>query len=275
MERLTSKVDGFNVDVKQQVEMMVHTNAMESYITKGTSFVDCFRGTNLRRTEITLGIYAVQMLCGSTLIFSSAFFLEQAGLPASYSFDVTTSQFGLGAIATLASWWFIARMTRRSLYLSGLGLLGIILLIIGILAVIPKNNGASWAQGAMLIVFTGVYDFSVGPLCFSLITEIPSTRLKQKTVVMARALYNIIQIVANILNSYMINPTAWNWQGKAGFFWFGVTSLCFTWAFLRLVEPKGKTFEEMDILFEAKVRARDFKSADVNQILAERNSTIN
>lgn len=54
-----------------------------------------------------------------------------------------------------------------------------------------------------------------------IVGEVSSTRLRSKTVGLARNLYNIVGIVAGILNTYMMNPTAWNWKGYAGFFWVG------------------------------------------------------
>lgn len=62
----------------------------------------------------------------------------------------------------------------------------------------------------------------------------------------------------------MLNPTAWNWKAKAGFFWSGTASLCLIWAFFRLPEPKGRSYAELDLLFEQKVSARKFKGAVVD-----------
>lgn len=37
-----------------------------------------------------------------------------------------------------------------------------------------------------------------------------------------------------------------------------------TWAFFRLPEPKGRTYEELDILFANGVSARKFSKTDVD-----------
>lgn len=62
----------------------------------------------------------------------------------------------------------------------------------------------------------------------------------------------------------MINPTAWGWRGKTGFFWGGGALLTSIWAYWRLPETKGRTFEELDILFAKRVPARKFKSYQVD-----------
>lgn len=55
-----------------------------------------------------------------------------------------------------------------------------------------------------------------------------------------------------------------NWGAKTGFFYAGTCFLCFVWAFFRLPEPKGRTYAELDILFEKKVPARRFKHTVVD-----------
>jgi SP family general alpha glucoside:H+ symporter-like MFS transporter len=60
----------------------------------------------------------------------------------------------------------------------------------------------------------------------------------------------------------MLNPTAWGWGAKAGFFWAGTSVLGILWSWWRLPEPKGRTFGELDELFERKVPARNFRTTD-------------
>lgn len=98
---------------------------------------------------------------------------------------------------------------------------------------------------------------------YSLVAEIPSTRLRNKTVVLARNLYNITGVVANVLTPHMLNPDAWNWGAKAGFFWAGTGALCAVWTYFRVPEPKGRTYAEMDMLFDAQTSARKFKETSV------------
>lgn len=103
------------------------------------------------------------------------------------------------------------------------------LMIVGFLGVTPSGNtGAQWAIRAMLIVFTYVFDFSVGPVCYTLVAELSSTRLKAKTIVLGRRLYNTSNRVVNVLTSYQLNPTTWNWSGKTAFPWGGTCFLCAT-----------------------------------------------
>jgi len=55
---------------------------------------------------------------------------------------------------------------------------------------------------------------------------------------------------------------------KAGFFWASSSFLCFIWSYFRLPEPKGRTYGELDVLFEREVSARKFKSTIVDLFLS-------
>lgn len=152
---------------------------------------------------------------------------------------------------------------RRTLYVNGLALLTLLLLLIGFVS-LSKSANASWGVGSLLLVYTFIYDITIGPVCYSLVSELPSTRLKTKSIVIARNVYNVMGIINGVIMPYMLNPTAWNWKGKAGFFWAGACFLCLLWSYFRLPEPKGRTYGEMDILFERRVSARKFRGTDVN-----------
>lgn len=62
----------------------------------------------------------------------------------------------------------------------------------------------------------------------------------------------------------MLNKTAWNWNLKVGFFWGGISAIVIVWAYFRLPEPTGRSFLELDLLFEHRVPARAFAKTDVN-----------
>ena len=154
---------------------------------------------------------------------------------------------------------------RRTIYVWGLFAMTVILLIIGILGIPAHQSNISWGVGSLLLIYTFVYDFTVGPVCYSLVAEIPSSRLRQKTVVLARTLYNISGTAyTGVIGLYMLNPTAWNWGAKSGFFWAGNCGLCFIWAYYRLPEPKGRTYAELDVLFDKRISARNFATTEVN-----------
>jgi MFS transporter, SP family, general alpha glucoside:H+ symporter len=252
---------------ERMVSEMVRTNHYETAITKGTSYKDCFRGSNLRRTEICCCVWAIQTLCGSPIMGYATYFFEQAGLDTASAYALGVSQYGFGFIGTILAWVLLAHFGRRTIYLGGLVFMNTMLFVIGILASIPSTNSAiPWASSVVLLLFVFAYDMSVGPVCFALVSETSSTRLRGKTISLARNTYNLFYIIFGAATPYMLNPTALNWKGKVGFFWGGLCFLCTVWTYYRLPEPKGRTYEELDIMFEAKVDARAFKNYVVEDI---------
>lgn len=267
LQRLTSGSDpNFNLD--ETIAMIQHTNELEVSLSSGTSYWDCFKGTNLRRTEVVCIVWLVQTLCGQNLMGYFAYFMVQAGLPTVQSFNLSLAQYALGVIGTLGSWFLMTVAGRRTIHICGLFCLFILLIITGSLS-FSDNNASKWAIGVMLIIFTFCYDITVGPVTYSLVSELSSTRLKAKTIVLARALYNISNIVVNVLTNYQLNSMAWGWGARSAYFWAGTCLVSFVWAFFRLPEPKGRTYEELDLLFERGVSARKFAQTSVDPYESE------
>ena len=253
--------------ILHSVSMMVHTTALEEKITKGASYLDCFRGTDRRRTEIVCMVWAIQNLSGNSFSGYSTYFLEQAGLPTSTSYDFALGQYGINMAGVFGAWFLMSwGIGRRTLYLGGLCGLCTMLFILGFLGLVPKahKTEASLATGSIMLVWALFYQLSVGTVCYSLVAELSTRRLQIKTVVLGRNLYNIVGIVCSVLTPYMLNPGQWNWKNFTGFFWGGICFLCIIYTYFRVPEPQGRSFAELDLLFERGVSARKFASTQVD-----------
>lgn len=210
-----------------------------------------------------------QRICGSTFIGYSTTFYEQAGLPTVDAFDMSMALYAIAAIGTLLSWWVMTFVGRRRIILAGTATMCVILFIIGVLGIAPKSNKAvSWAVGSMILVFAFVYDSTVGPVCYSIVAEMSSTRLRAKTIDCPKLL-QCRRVCYKCPHQLSETPTAWDWGATAGFFWLGTCFLCFVWTFFRLPEPKNRSYSELDILFEQKIPARQFKHTKVDPYRAE------
>ncbi|KAM5347445.1 hypothetical protein ACJ41O_010450 [Fusarium nematophilum] len=79
------------LDIEDTITVMEHTNMIEKkYNYGGSSYLDCFKGANLRRTEIACAVWSCQALGGWALTGSAPYFLSQAGFDASRSFSLST-----------------------------------------------------------------------------------------------------------------------------------------------------------------------------------------
>lgn len=59
---------------------------------------------------------------------------------------------------------------------------------------------------------------------------------------------------------YLFNPDKLNLGGKLGFIFGGLAVLCLVYLWIYQPETAGRTYEELDEMFAAKVPARKFKS---------------
>ena len=113
-------------------------------------------------------------------------------------------------------------------------------------------------QAVLTLVWTFVFQLSVGQLGWAIPAEIGSTRLRQKTICLARDASNITGTVAGTLQQYFMNPQAWNLKGYTGFVWGGTCFCMFVWSYYRLPETWNRSYHELDVLFAMKVPARQF-----------------
>ncbi|PQE26744.1 MFS alpha-glucoside transporter protein [Rutstroemia sp. NJR-2017a BVV2] len=265
--RLTSLNKETDFDADETIAMMVHTTAIEEKITKGASYLDCFRGVDRRRTEIVCMVWAMQNLSGNSFSNYSTYFLEQAGLPTSTSYDFALGQYGINMAGVFGAWFLMSMgIGRRTLFLCGLCVLCTMLFIMGFLGLVPESHrkASSLATGSIMLIWALAYQLSVGTVCYSLVAELSTRRLQIKTVVLGRNLYNVVGIVCSVVTPYMLNPGEWNWSNFTGFFWAGICFCCIIYTYFRVPEPKGRSFAELDLLFEKGVSARKFASTKVD-----------
>lgn len=212
-------------------------------------------------------IFMAQNMCGLPVISFAAYFYQQIGFDDKKSFDLTMGMHGLAILGAFLSVGLIKWFGRRTLYLTGLAICFVLLLIGGILGTLTETKQTLWGLAAIIIIFIFVFDCTVGPVTYILVAEVPSTRLRVNTVVLARIAYNINAMITNIIQNHALNPLAWGWRGKSCYLWAGTCFLCFIYCYFRLPETKGLTYHELDILFEKKASARKF--ASIQKKLAE------
>jgi SP family general alpha glucoside:H+ symporter-like MFS transporter len=103
-------------------------------------------------------------------------------------------------------------------------MMDVVLLIIGGLA-FNDSKGSSWGAGILLIILNFAYNSTLGPICYTLISEVGSTRLRQKTVALSRIAYQIMNIICGIIVPRMLAPDAWNLGSKSAFVFVSLTTI--------------------------------------------------
>jgi SP family general alpha glucoside:H+ symporter-like MFS transporter len=251
-------------EIRETLGLIIYTNNLEEQLSVGTSYWDCFKGDELRRTEIACVTFAGQIFSGLYFAYNSTYFFQQVGLDSKTTYYLNVGGNSMALFACFVSWFAIMPyIGRRTAYVWGMFAMGCILYVIGGLNARTNNDKVGMTQAVLTLIWTFTFQLSAGQLGWALPAEIGSTRLRQKTICLARNVYSIFGVVAGVLQPYFMNPTEWNLKGNTGFVWGTTAFLVFVWSYFRLPETKDRTFEELDLLFAKKVPARKFSTYQI------------
>ncbi len=267
-EHALARLSSTSIDPAQihnAVALMVETTELERSMTEGASYLDCFRGDNLWRTEIGAVAWLAQVLVGFGITSYTTYFFEQAGLSTSNAYKLTVGQGGLHFVCVLLSVFITARHGRRPVFIYGALFLSLCMLIIGFVAIAPTTAATGYGSATVYMFWYACYELTIGPISYIIVGEVSSTRLRSKSIGLARNAYNLVNIAATCVVPYVMNPTEANWKGKAGFLAAGFALLCALWGYYRLPETKDRTYEELDILFSKNLHAKDFSGYEFHR----------
>lgn len=110
-------------------------------------------------------------------------------------------------VGTLLAWPLLYFFGRRTVYLGGLIGMTVLYFAIGCSGIPPLSNKASdWAKSTLLIIYLFVYCPSVGATVYTIVGEVGATKLRGKTVALARNAYCLLSIIMGTIVPYMLNP---------------------------------------------------------------------
>lgn len=233
----------------------------ETYAASNPHYIECFRGPNRRRLTICVMAYSMQAFTGNIFFINYAVhFMELAGLDASDAFSMNLGLTGIGFLGTCISWFLLPCIGRRTMYLLGCSSLAVTLFAIGAVDLAPPSHktAATWSQCGLMLLSTLIYDLSLGPFCYVLLAEVPPARLRGFTIALATVSSFIWSVVFAVVIPYAMNQDEGNWRGKTGFLFAGLSVLSAGYVFFWMPETRGRTFEELDVLFERGVGSREF-----------------
>jgi SP family general alpha glucoside:H+ symporter-like MFS transporter len=181
-----------------------------------------------------------------------------------FSFKLNLINSCLQLVANMCSWPLTNWFGRRTIYLGGTAVNIVFLFLLGVCASIPQNTATNYAQACLGVVISFVFAGTMGPISYAIIAETSSVRLRALSTGVGRAAYYCAEIPMIYLASQMLNSSGWNMAGKCGYVWGGTACVCFVSAYFGLPELKGRSYRELDILFNRKISARKFKSTIID-----------
>jgi hypothetical protein len=113
----------------------------------------------------------------------------------------------------------------------------------------PGTHAAAKSLVAFVCIFNFSYGASWGPVAFVLIGELPSTKLRSKTLALATSVGWSFNVLLSVGMPYLLSDAYVMLGTKVGFIFGGTELLAFVFAFFFLPETKDRTLEEIDEMF--------------------------
>ncbi|CAL5872507.1 uncharacterized protein PFLUO_LOCUS6771 [Penicillium psychrofluorescens] len=229
-----------------QVTTIKDAWVIENRESQSVHLIDTFRGSDFRRTILSL-CCSISQTASGVIFFSSysVYFYAQAGVKNEFVWVMMSLAIALtGNMGAFIVMKFVKR--RILLGVSSIVNSAIMFVIAG---VYTRLSDGSYTAAQILIamgtLFTWVYGIGQGPVLWALTVEIPSQRLRSKTVGLATGCNYLFAWIATYCSPYFINPNSLNWGPKYCYIW-GVSNVVLgMWAFIFVPDVGGKSLEQI------------------------------
>jgi len=230
--------------------------------SSGVKYLSCFKGSNLRRTIIAVGSFLGIVFTGVPFILGySTYFFFLAGIEQTQAFTITAIMFALQLVANMLSWYLLERLGRRPMLLTGIAVTLVSHLIIG-----GIGTDSSYTSGvlpkvivAFMVIIIVSCQLSVGTAGWAVTFEVSTLQLRASTQAIVVAINSSIGFAIVLSLPYMINPDQGNLGPKIGFVFSSLSLLAIIFVFLLVPEMRGRTFGELDYMFQHRIPTRRFK----------------
>ncbi|QPG75841.1 hypothetical protein FOA43_003224 [Brettanomyces nanus] len=176
---------------------------MNAESEKEVSYAELFKATNLKRVVLSIFALTGQLWVGvSSVLTYISYFFELAGV--SSSIEKTVGMFTLCVGGNLVSYFVIERVDRRVLYIGGVALCTIMNLLIACVSY-GSSQAAAYTTVVFVFLWAFIYEATVGPLTYALITELPQGRMRAKSVAITSNVNKTRGRTANEIEQLFVN----------------------------------------------------------------------
>ncbi|KAJ5103418.1 hypothetical protein N7532_003947 [Penicillium argentinense] len=242
---------GPNYNAAEEVQLLQLQVEEQRELHKATSVIDCFKGTNLRRTIIAMGVQILQQAQGVSL--SNNFivtFMKQFGFADPLKYDVIV--IACGPVASVISFYTFDKIGRRSNVFWGVFAMAAMMLGVGGTTAHGyrvRSKMTQYGCVAMLVLWYFLYGLSWGPGVWILGGEIRFGQLREHTLLLSSLESFVTSVPINFVNPYVQAAIG----GRTALIYgsFSVAAMAFT---------KDRSLEEPDEMFQQRISTRKFKS---------------
>ncbi|KAJ5692397.1 hypothetical protein N7462_001820 [Penicillium macrosclerotiorum] len=190
------------------------------------------------------------MGCNAMIYYAPTIF-GQLGLDGNTTSLLATGVYGIvNCLSTLPALFFIDKVGRRPLLMAGAAGTCISLVIVGGIlggygSSLVRHKSAGWAGIAFIYIYDINFSYSFAPIGWVLPSEIFNLSVRSKAISITTSATWMCNFIIGLVTPDMLNTITW---GTYIFFAaFCLLALAFT--FLCIPETRGKTLEDMDLIF--------------------------
>ncbi|KAM0540647.1 hypothetical protein ACHAPJ_013558 [Fusarium lateritium] len=223
------------------------------------SYLDCFKGTHLRRTLIAVMVFLSEPMSGLGFVSNyGALMYQYLGISDKKSFQIQ-----IGAQILSMSGATIAFLVgdfygRRPMYVGGCIALSMLLICMGISGSV-NTTAAVTASVGFYTMYNFFFNIGVGSTVYTIAGEVPTSVLRTKTLAISISISSAVNTMWSFVAPYMFNPGYGNLKAKIGFVYGAFMIIFAILAFLFVPETRMRSYEELDELFLNKVPTRQFR----------------
>lgn len=155
-----------------------------------------------------------------------------------------------GIAGSLLSFVLVKYVSRRPILIVGAAIQGVCMFIFAIVGVAtPGTDAAAKCLVAFVCIFVFTYGATWGPVTFVIVGELPSTKLRSKTVALATSIGWVLNVLISVGMPYLLNAAYVDLGTKVGFIFGAGEVLALGFTIFFLPETKDRTLEEIDEMF--------------------------
>ncbi|KAF6803705.1 maltose permease [Colletotrichum sojae] len=249
----------FDVDAAMAVAETAMAKEQEAKKEQESSrWLDCFRGSNGRRTLIIVMVYLSQQAIGVNFVSGYlTYYFRLAGV--NNPLAIGQAAYAIQFAGNVTSWPLVDRYGRRPLIVGGVFSMTALLLLIGGISTIGTQASLS-ATVAFMVIWGYLYQATLGAVAYSVGGETASVQLRQKTYSINIMCSTAASCLVQQVMPYLINTDQANLGGKICFIFFGLSLPMCIWLYFYFPEMKGRNYAEIQEMFSNNVPARKFKT---------------
>ena len=243
------------VDDELRVMKMCEEN--ERALSEIVKFWNIFDRENLKRTITAGSFFSLNQISG--IILSTTYatvFLQAIGVCSAFALTVIASCCVLAG--TLAAPFTIDYAGRRPTALTGMAILLVIDVIAGGLAFDTSNPNNVRGIAALSFVFNFFWGASFYSLSNLLPAEIATPKLRNYTMSYAIAWAQTTAVITTLAVPQLTAEDGANLGAKTYLLFAGCMVCIIIFVFFLLPETKGRTFAEIDEMYDAKISMREW-----------------